>query len=421
MRAALTDDIVRAIAPRADGELVVSDTETRGLRLKITPAGNRTWFCQYRATDGRQKKLTLGSALDVPVKVARDLYVAAMKKVETGRDPQAEKMETAVLVDREPTLAEAWTLYEQRFLVRNVKDGTLAERKRLWEREVPVALKKKCLADVTKQADPLERNRRVSRNDLLELQERMASRPGVANHLFRILKAFFNWCEGDGQLVAPHSNPLHKVKLLKLKTRHFVFDPVALQKLAHALAAEEERGWPPIVQAIWFLMMTGFRMEEALKLRWENIDLEKRRIKLPDTKTGEAVRVIGAGAVEVLEQAQRFQMAFASPYVFPSPRDRSQPIQNIRATLRRACEAAGIPYGTKSGGVWVHGLRHNFGGMSAAITNNALLVRDMMGHADLTTTSGYMKAADQTLRDAADDTTAAIRQAATGNVVRIKR
>lgn len=420
MRALLTDEVVKSIRPLPTGELIVSDTEDKGLRLKVTPAGGRTWFCQYRGGDGKQKKLTLGSADDTPVKVARDLFRAAMAKVSAGRDPHAEKMATMQLVDREPTLADAWKLYDERVVSRSLKDKTSIERRRLWDKDVPAALKRKYLADVTKIADPLERARRISRADLLELQARMASRPGTANHLFRVLKAFFNWCEGDGQLVAPHSNPLHKFKMLTLKKRHFVLESEHLRKLGAALAAEEMTGWPPAVHAIWFLILSGFRKEEALQLKWADIDLDKRTVSLADTKTGAQTRVLGAGAIDVLEQAAKLREGFGSPYVFPSPRDRRKPIQNVRSTLKRACEAAGLPFGVKDEGVWLHGLRHNFGGAAARATSNAVTVRDLLGHAQLGTTSGYMKAADTTLRDAADQTTEALARDLKANVVRLR-
>lgn len=419
----LTDERVASEPPVPGKEIILSDSEAKGLRVKITPAGNRVYFCQYTSpADKRRKKYTLGTFGDINTKAAREMFRRVMDRVADGQDPQGEKMIAAVLMDKEPTLTEAWKLYDEKVLRSEVKPNTANERRRIWNRDVPATWKKKRLADVTKANDPLERKRRISRADMSELRERMRDRPGACGHLFRILKAFFNWCEGEGQLTTPNSNPLHKFKMPTVGKRSFVFRPEQIRAFAHALAQEEQRGWPSTIQCLWFLTFTGFRSEEARTLKWEYIDFERRVVSLPETKTGASERVLSMEAIQVLERAKLLQTAFPSPYVFPSPKDRTRPVQNLNKALERVCTLAGLPYGTKlKGGLFVHGLRHNFGGYGAKLTGNAVAVRDMLGHKQTGTTDGYMKIADNSLTEAADKTTGAMAEDMKTNVVRFER
>ncbi len=42
----------------------------------------------------------------------------------------------------------------------------------------------------------------------------------------------------------------------------------------------------PAVAAVRLLMLTGCRLSEIQKLRWEHVDLDAGELRLPDSKTG---------------------------------------------------------------------------------------------------------------------------------------
>ena len=52
-------------------------------------------------------------------------------------------------------------------------------------------------------------------------------------------------------------------------------------------------------------MLTGCRLSEIQKLRWEHVDLEAGELRLPDTKTGAKVVHLGEPAIAVLRDIQR--------------------------------------------------------------------------------------------------------------------
>jgi integrase len=63
-----------------------------GLYLQITPSGSRSWLFRY-SLHGKEHRVGLGSARDVPLKLARQLAAQARQLRATGVDPLAQKRE----------------------------------------------------------------------------------------------------------------------------------------------------------------------------------------------------------------------------------------------------------------------------------------------------------------------------------------
>ena len=69
-RVSLTDR--RVASAKSASRIAYFDTKTRGLALRVTPAGAKTWSFVYRRA-GRPKWLTLGSYPAVTLAKARTL------------------------------------------------------------------------------------------------------------------------------------------------------------------------------------------------------------------------------------------------------------------------------------------------------------------------------------------------------------
>ena len=55
--------------------------------------------------------------------------------------------------------------------------------------------------------------------------------------------------------------------------------------------------------ALRLLLFTGCRLREILNLQWENVDLSRGLLFLPDSKSGRKTIVLNASAVAVLNSA----------------------------------------------------------------------------------------------------------------------
>ncbi|MBA3465099.1 MAG: tyrosine-type recombinase/integrase [Deltaproteobacteria bacterium] len=115
----------------------------------------------------------------------------------------------------------------------------------------------------------------------------------TVNTVMGTLSAAFTWCIDRDWL---EHNPCHGVKRLKSDARVFPWldSPEAITRLLAQC--------PPHIRTIAAVLVgTGMRLDEALHLRWDDIDLEHRlitvhrgrrgRTKTGTTKSGKARRV----------------------------------------------------------------------------------------------------------------------------------
>jgi Arm DNA-binding domain len=67
------------------------DAETKGLILRVTPAGVKSWAVLY--SHGRRKRrLTLGEFAAIKLAKARELTLQALADIAQGHDPQGRKL-----------------------------------------------------------------------------------------------------------------------------------------------------------------------------------------------------------------------------------------------------------------------------------------------------------------------------------------
>ena len=388
MKQRITQKLVEGIEPDPKGDLYIGDDGVTGFRLKVTPAGRRVFYFQYRAPDGKQRKLTLGTADTMDVARARSLATDAANRVRKGEDPQSEADQLAVT----PSLEQAFNLYDQMHIMVRCKPGTGVEYRRMFKKYVPATVKGKPITH-------------VERPEIVAAMRELRDKPYQANHLRAMLRGFFSWCEGDGALLKPGQSPAHGIKAFPSQKRSFVFEGDQLYRFREALDKGEGTMWPPAISAMRLLLFTGMRKEEVINLKWREVDFEGRRIKLEDSKTGARPVPLGKDAIAILEKAKANAAMFASEYVFPAPSDRSKPIAGFDKMWRKLRKAAGLP------NLRVHDLRHNFGGMAAASTRSAVHVKGLLGHTQIGTTDRYMKLAEHPLQEAADATNDAIAEA----------
>src|SRR5262244_3178190 len=81
-------------ADRGQKDRLVFDDAQRGLAVRVTASGGRTYLCQY--TLNRQKwRVPLGSCSALSLSKARQAAAAVMGDVAKGKNPAAERRETA--------------------------------------------------------------------------------------------------------------------------------------------------------------------------------------------------------------------------------------------------------------------------------------------------------------------------------------
>jgi integrase len=150
--------------------------------------------------------------------------------------------------------------------------------------------------------------------------------------------------------------------------------------------------WPPAIAAIRFLGLTGWRRNEALELRWEEVDLDRRTAKLPDTKTGRSMRPLSHSACDVLREAT----VRSGGLVFPATRGDGH-LAGFKKMWPRITKLGGLP-----SDVTPNVLRHSFVSLADDLGYSDATIGALVGHKGRTITSRYTHSADAVLLAAAD-------------------
>ena len=216
---------------------------------------------------------------------------------------------------------------------------------------------------------------------------------GSKNQRLIVAQSFFGWAVEQS---ACKSNPTEKA--IRPGKPQRIPKAVTDDELAALLAAiPETRAWTrPLFR---FAAFTGLRMGELARLRWTDVDANRRLLTLHRQKNGKAqTQPIPRAAAALLESVER-----VSEYVFTAPRayaDRRADswMKDVEDVFREARDAAGI-----ARKITPHGLRHRYCTKLAEAGANAFVIAAAARHADVTTSQRYVSISNQRLSRELDD------------------
>jgi len=213
--------------------------------------------------------------------------------------------------------------------------------------------------------------------------------PATINQHVRHLKAFLEWCVGEGWIV---SNPGERVKMLRLvKSRRF---SISIGTLTEFLRWLDARGQGFYADLLRLIANTGLRSGEALHLRPPDVDFDARLVWTMvraeySTKDREERRVpLNDVALKILRR--RVMAAGGGPLFLQTTgrgKGKIPHVTSIAHAVTRLAERANIP------GLTCQTLRQFFGTTNASIMPEIALAA-IMGHESIETTrKHYIEAA----------------------------
>ncbi|MBY0227596.1 MAG: tyrosine-type recombinase/integrase [Hyphomicrobium sp.] len=339
-------------------------------------AGAVTYVVKLRI-DGRQRWITLGKDGPMTAHEARQKARHVLALADSGADPTHER-ETSRNRPIFSDFAETWL---RTHVAIKRKPKTLIEYRRM------------IAANLNPVVGKL-RVDRIDRADAVELHATYAGSPYVANRSLAVLSSIMSHAERLGYR-PPNSNPVRGVERFRERKRKRPLSRAELSALWEHLKTLDGQISPYVVAAFRLLLLTGMRREEVLGLEWESVDLVGGVLHLKDAKTGPRDVVLSSAAVKLISELPRIE---GNPYVLPGAKE-AQHLANITDRWQDIRKTLGFP------DVRIHDLRHT---VASELARSAPLtvVRDALGHAEITTTSGYSHAA-------ADDVRAAVNAFAT--------
>ncbi len=374
--AKLTIRTVEALKP-GDRERFVWDGEMRGFGLRVLPTGIKTFVVQYRTGANRQRRMVLGRYGILSPEEARREAREALALVARGKDPAAEREK----IRESGTVAKLCERYITEHAKPFKKASSAGADRQLIESNIKPNLGSTPVSAVT-------------RADILKARHALRSTPIAANRTLALLSKMFNLAEAWG-LRPDGSNPCRHVERFQENERRRFFGPDELSQLGAALAEAERTATthPGAIAALRLLSLTGCRLSEVLRLRWDEVDFEAKCLRLPDAKAGARSVPLGSAAIVLLIDLQGAN----DPYVIQGMK-RGQPLSIwcMERAWQRLRDKAGLKDAR------IHDLRHTVATMAAASGLNAFAVRDLLGHKTLAMANRYVKRVTDPLQEAAD-------------------
>lgn len=373
----------------------VSDTEIPGLRLSVSKGSERRTFWLRYTFRGAKRAMRLGGFPATSLADARRLSLEARGQLDRGVDPQ----EGRDLERSSPTLAS---------FAKDYLEGYAKVHKRSWRDDqskldlhvIPFFSAERRLCDIQR--------RDVER---FIAAVRKTHSPATANRFLSLLSAMMRRGVTLGVLPDNPCRGIPRFRENSGKSRY-----LSLEEVGRLVVAMDKDPAPSVMAALRFMLLTGCRRSNALRARWEHMDLTRRIWFMPMTKSGKPqYSPLSEECIALLSQLKSRQ---ASPWVFPSPTDSTKPLRDPRKAFARVLAAAGI-----KGHVRLHDIRHTHAALAVSHAGQTLFtVQKLLHHASPQTTMIYSHMANSTLArasQAVSDVITRATQAAKGDGVEI--
>lgn len=345
------------------------DSSLEGFGVRLYPSGVKVYVLSYRH-EGRKHIVQLGKTNILTITQARDLARAKLVLLTMqGSDPFAENK-----LDR--TVKELCKDYLEHHAVR--KKSYRDDLRRINQTILP-AWSNHRVSSITR-ADVSALFFEISKRGIYEGNRTLAL-------LHTMLKLAGLW--GYVDETAP--NPAYGITKNKEQKRDRWVTHEELPRLAMAIDAESHYY---ARMALWLYLLTGVRKSELLTAKWDDIDLDRRELRLEDTKAGRIHYVpLSEEAMTILRNLPRMD---ENPYVLPGAKT-GQHLVNISRPWIRVRKAAGVE------DVRLHDLRRTVGSWLAQAGNSLHLIGRVLNHSNASTTAVYARFGQDHVRQAMED------------------
>jgi integrase len=247
---------------------LVFDEGQRGLAVRVTASGGRTYLCQY-TIHGHKWRVPLGACSAVSLAKAREAAAAVMGDVAKGRNPAAERKQ-AVAAERARRARNRLTL---RVLIEDWKCVHLAARRPRYAAEAVRALHHALADYLDDPAEDLDRTAVVRALDASARRRKRKDGPAVGKARGAAMigrtaaygRAAFAWAQKRGAVSA---NPFLALPVDKgIAARERVLSDAEIGEIWYAAGNAAS----PYGTIIRLLIITGQRRGEVAGMAWSEL------------------------------------------------------------------------------------------------------------------------------------------------------
>jgi integrase len=274
--------IEKLAAERGRKDRLVFDDAQRGLAVRVTASGGRTYLCQY-TLHGRKWRVPLGACSAVALSKAREAAAAVMGDVAKGRNPAAERKDAAA-AERARRTRNRLTL---RVLIDDWNRLHLAGQRPSYAVEAVRALHYAFADHLEGAAEDLDRaavvgaldgqTRRRKRKDGCDAEKPKGA--AMTGRTVAYGRAAFAWAVKRG---AVHVNPFADLPVAKsIAKRERVLSNGEIAEIWRA-AGDVASPYGTIIR---LLILTGQRRGEVAGMAWDEISEDLATWTLPGART----------------------------------------------------------------------------------------------------------------------------------------
>lgn len=350
------------------------------------------WYIRYIDCDGRRKQ----RASHQPTKaLARRLLVEIEARIARGLCGMPEPAASPAAELSVAQLCERYVATYSRPRIKDLAQYRIEQRSAL-RRILPLLGERLCST--------------VAASDIRRLRDHLSGKykPNTVMSTLRPLSTAFSWARQEG--IISCTNPCLGVER---PARESLLEFLGRDELRRLLAAAEERARTRDRYADWLLLCaiattvrTGLRKGELLGLRWQDVDLDTRRLDVARSyrsapKSGQTRHLrLPSPLCPLLGEWRARCPATPEGLVFPLP-------GRGRFRLGRRVDMLGLPELLAELGMgalrrpW-HALRHTFASHFVMAGGNILTLQKILGHADIKMTLLYAHLAPDFLAEEMD-------------------
>jgi integrase len=217
----------------------------------------------------------------------------------------------------------------------------------------------------------------ISSNRVWNLHREVTSKhgPGYANLSFRILRAILEFAMNAYRLpddtALIHENPVNILtrtkswNKLQPRSAHIPYERLAVWWSAvNGLDNQSAR------DALFLMILTGLRLNEALGLKWQHVDLQAATLVIPETKNGKSHTLPLSGRLVGLLAAR--MAVSSSHYVFAGKGEGGRLVE-IKRPVQRVCRETGLVFTP-------HALRRSFAMYAEHVGESDTTIKRLLNH-----------------------------------------
>lgn len=354
---ALTDTKLKNLKP---AEKSYQEADDGGLFIEVMPGGSKVWRLRYRVggRGAKQEKVTLGDYPTYSLAEARTWREDCKVLAGRGLSPMALKRGDPIPDGAPPAIKEMARNFLRNWCLKAVNKAQVKEAKAQadntieafawrWYAEVaepsnsnPRNIKRVLEKDVIPVIGKKQINH-VTITDVLAITDKIKARGAdqMALQTRNVLKRLFAYAIARQKITFNPAAAVEARFIATARSRDVALTPDEIGKLLRAIYQSSLKRAYKLAIHLLILCMT--RKSELIKVKWEEIDLEKGEWSIP----GERMKKDKPHLVFLSQQAVAMfdelkGLASGSEWVFPSRGDLRQPIAH--STLNQAVRSLDI-------------------------------------------------------------------------------